>query len=88
MLITLQGGQENADVIEHPKMIGLSPIAMMLYGLGFLGMLFLYWGGTNLQRGNEKLGGKQVIAGFTIILAVYLTLTIVFGVGNDNWRQI
>ncbi len=49
------GGQEKAYLMEKPKATGLSPAAMAMYSLGFLGLMFLYWGGKDLIGNMENL---------------------------------
>jgi hypothetical protein len=82
---TFTSGEQNAILIEDPKMSGLAPAAIALYGFGFLGLLLLYLSGVNMKK-NSALAQKQFTSGFIIILIVFLFLTLLYGIGNDNWK--
>jgi len=59
---TFLGGEQNAGLIEQPKMTGLSPVSILLYCFGFMGLFIFYLGGTNLKT-NQELAQKQIITG-------------------------
>lgn len=68
----------NANM-AHPALSAFSPVAIMFYALGFVGIMLLYHGAVIVNK-NEKLGKKQVEAGFVIIYFVLILLEILYRV--------
>jgi hypothetical protein len=80
VLKSFQGGQQDAQLMAHPKSTGLSPVAIILYAFGFLSVLFIYWCGTNLKT-NEKLAIKQFWVGLIMFWIIYGLTELLFRVG-------
>ena len=74
------GGEADAQLMDNPKATGLSPVIIVLYAFGFLGIMFFYWGGTNFKT-NEKMAIKQFIVGLVMITIVYALVTLLYRIG-------
>jgi hypothetical protein len=74
------GGQADAQLMDNPKATGLSPVIMVLYCFGFLGVMFIYWSGTNFKV-NEQLATKQFVVGLVLFTIVYVLSILLFRVG-------
>lgn len=87
LLNALLNGKDTALII-NPKLTGLSPAAMLMYGLGFTGLLFILWGAKDL-RGNyedKKIvnqSAKRLVAGIFLIGLCYFSLEVMLRIGYE-----
>lgn len=77
---TIAKGPSHADLMEKPKATANSPAAMFFYVLGFLGMLFLYWGGKDFNV-NQKLSKLRLFVAINLIGASYVGLEVFLRIG-------
>jgi hypothetical protein len=80
VITSFQRGQADAQLMEHPKMTGLSPIAIFLYGLMFIGGVMWYWSGRNFGK-NDRLAIKQWWAGLILVPTSLVLLVVVANFG-------
>jgi hypothetical protein len=73
-------GEADAQLMDNPKATGLSPVIIVLYAFGFLGMMFIYWSGTNFKT-NEQLATKQFVVGLVLFTIVYVLSILLFRIG-------